>query len=899
MHICGDNGSGFGFSIADANGDEVNQFSNSSGIGGNGKTPSLYEPSVAGDCGSTITTVVFSHGYDGGAENNGEPYLRCFTDGTSPLDYYRNVNGDFAVPTPGAANCTVSTPVYINQLKHSGSLFEWQAGLEFNHIGYNVYSINKNNKRDKINSEIIRSQKSQNYEIELYGVHQNQQILLTAVDIFGHEQKLDYIDANQQMGVKEKTVSIKWPRQVPDSNNQLNKSHDINQLNIFVEQTGIQKIKIQDLLTNGLDLVGLKKTNVLISKQGEAVSHYIKSSGPIIKVNDIIVFFGTKADSLYSNKQIYSISKSRRSQLIKGVKANPRINAHPSSYFMTTEIFEENNSYEFTSPNNDPWIMQSLLAFDQSNSETWLVDLPYRADNLQAINESVTIAASINGVTDFPGEENDHHIELIVNNQSVAQYFDGQEDFELVNIQSNTNLSNPLEIKLNQPADTGFAYDLVNLDKFTLTYPRTFESEFGRLHFKSINQDHSVSGFASKGVIILAKNDKGTFLLEGAATTKTNGLYTFDFYNQLPHSDVYISQWNKLYEPQIVHLDKPKIKATDLLIVTQDKFIPYLSEYINQKESQGLKTMAIDVNTIYAHFGNINQHPEAIKTYINTLNLKQPLSYVMIVGSDQYDYKNYLDSGAFSIVPTFYRNTGNGINHAPTDVPFVDFNNDNIADIPIGRLTVNSSEELINVVHKLETYQNTNHDQELFVTDNIDAENFIAIADELSQISTLNFQHINAIELGVEQAKSDLIAAINDGADLVNWIGHSSASRWSRDNIFDISDVDLLNNSPAVFFQLGCWNSYFVDPINQTLANSLLQKQDFGAVATIGSSTFTKTDGEKLLALYYKSYLNENKQATIGQAFNFAIKKYAASYPERLDILLGYQLLGDPTMVVN
>lgn len=895
-HICGDDdGRGFGFSITDAQGNQVQQFTNNSGV----RTwASLYLPTTAGDCSLAVDSVIFSEDY-GDGESNGEPYLRCFTDGTSPLGFYLNGNGDFSVPSPGSANCTVSTPVYVNQIKHAGSVLEWQAGLEFNHIGYHVYSIKKNQKPERINSQIIASNNTQNYRFQLDEKYQSNKILLTAIDINGNEEKLDYVKANQELGLKESAVPIQWQKQTKSNTNQANKSSSVNELKILVEHSGIQRIRVQDLLNNGLNIIGLNKTKVLLTDNGVPVPYFIRSRHQTIHALDSIVFIAHKADSIYSDQHIYTLSIARNTKHITAIKASPQSGAEVANYYWATNIFEENTIYDFSSPQNDPWIMKKMLAFDQSTIESWSYELPYLAKSSDALNESIIITASINGVTDFPGPENDHHIELIVNNKVVSKYFDGQQFIELTNSQSNNNFSSPLEISLKQPADTGFEYDLVNLDKFSISYPHTFEAESGKLDFLSDKENFSVSGFEFKGVAILAESENGTFLLSGAKINENNGDYAFDFSNRISGSHVYMSQWDNIHQPLIQKTTKPKLKALDYLIVTRNEFIPYLSEYIMQKQAQGLITMVVDTESLYANYGSIYNNPDAIKTYINQLNLIHPISYVMIVGSDQYDYKNYLNTNAYSIVPTYYRKTGSGINHAPTDAPYVDFNNDNIADIAIGRLTVNNTEELINVLQKLQTYRNKDHDKELFITDNIDAENFIAIAEQLSLISDAEIQMINSKDVGIVQANNELLTALNNGTDFVNWIGHSSASRWSRDNVFDINDVNTLENSPAVFFQLGCWNSYFVDPINQTLANSLLQKQDFGAVATIGSSTYTKTDGEKMLAQYFKDFINNNNQATIGQAFNYALKKYAVNNPERYDILLGYQLLGDPTMVVK
>jgi hypothetical protein len=397
----------------------------------------------------------------------------------------------------------------------------------------------------------------------------------------------------------------------------------------------------------------------------------------------------------------------------------------------------------------------------------------------------------------------------------------------------------------------------------------------------------------------LAESTDVTYALKGLYLTEDEGDYAVAFHMSKSNVHYFASEFDQINSPLLVNHVRPKITATDLLIITQNQFIESLTAYINDKQSQGMRVQVVDVESLYLYYGDSNHDPKAIKEFIKQSNKLNPLSYVMLVGSDQYDYKNHLNSSAYSVVPTFYRDTGSGIYYAPTDTPFVDLDNDFIAEIAIGRLPVNSVTELENLLAKITSYQSNEHTKELIVTDNVDAFNFSAIAEQLAINSPLEVQIVNSYEEGVTQANAQLLTALNSGVDFVNWIGHSSSTRWSRDNIFDIADVNALQNPSAIFFQLGCWNTYFVDPINQNLANALLQKETYGAVATIGSSTYTKTDGEKKLAMYFNEYINNQPSPTIGKALNYALKQYGANNPERKDILLGYQLLGDPTMVVR
>ncbi|MCB1586512.1 MAG: hypothetical protein KDI52_09535, partial [Xanthomonadales bacterium] len=179
-HICGDDdGRGWGFSMLDANGDTVDQFSNGAGIGP-GKIPGLYEPVTPGDCGSGVATVIFSEPYDGSLEAQGESFLRCFTDGVSPLGFYDDGSGNFYVPTPGSANCTIATPVYVNSVKYQDNIVSWQTGLEFKHLGFNLYDSNGN----KLNQKLIVAHQPNNYSFGLKEINPDA-VILASVDTDG------------------------------------------------------------------------------------------------------------------------------------------------------------------------------------------------------------------------------------------------------------------------------------------------------------------------------------------------------------------------------------------------------------------------------------------------------------------------------------------------------------------------------------------------------------------------------------------------------------------------------------------------------------------------------------------------------------------------------------------
>jgi len=153
--------------------------------------------------------------------------------------------------------------------------------------------------------------------------------------------------------------------------------------------------------------------------------------------------------------------------------------------------------------------------------------------------------------------------------------------------------------------------------------------------------------------------------------------------------------------------------------------------------------------------------------------------------------------------------------------------------------------------------------------------------------------------LGASAARSALIGAINGGAAFTSFVGHSSFTVWSFDNLFNSTDaVALLNaGQPTVVAQWGCWNTYYVEPHTDTLAHKLLLSGPQGAAAVLGPATLSDADSEAglgrlLMPLVFKSRLQ------LGTALTQAKQQLAVTQPHAIDVLRGWTLLGDPALVV-
>ena len=97
-------------------------------------------------------------------------------------------------------------------------------------------------------------------------------------------------------------------------------------------------------------------------------------------------------------------------------------------------------------------------------------------------------------------------------------------------------------------------------------------------------------------------------------------------------------------------------------------------------------------------------------------------------------------------------------------------------------------------------------------------------------------ESIHLDDVAVATAQQQLIAAMNSGTALVTFTGHSGPATWTFSNLFNTENAAALTNTgrPFVVVQWGCWNTYYVDPVNNYLVQRLLFSGDKGAAAVLG-----------------------------------------------------------------
>jgi hypothetical protein len=250
-------------------------------------------------------------------------------------------------------------------------------------------------------------------------------------------------------------------------------------------------------------------------------------------------------------------------------------------------------------------------------------------------------------------------------------------------------------------------------------------------------------------------------------------------------------------------------------------------------------------------------------------------------------------------VPTRQVDTVYGV--ACSDDAMADFNDDGIAEIPVGRLPARTPAEAALVVSKIVNFSTANVPQKaLFVADAQGTYywNFETHSDELANLlpQSLVTQKIYlASQASPAACQVNIISSINQGVALVNYQGHGNVNVWSGSTIFTAGDAQTLtnNNKLPLVIVADCLNGLFNDPTLEGLGETLLKAPHGGGVAIYASSGETIPDGQQEMSVRVYQLLFGPQSMALGD-----VTKQAKSATNDMDVRRTWILLGDPSMKI-
>jgi hypothetical protein len=357
----------------------------------------------------------------------------------------------------------------------------------------------------------------------------------------------------------------------------------------------------------------------------------------------------------------------------------------------------------------------------------------------------------------------------------------------------------------------------------------------------------------------------------------------------------------------------------------------WVTSLVSLRQSQGLRTAVVDIADIFDEFGYGLVSPQAVKDFIRYAyeSWQSPApQYVLLVGDTSYDYKDNWGLGTVNYVPGYLIYTPY-LGETITDEWLVQVSGaDAVPDLYIGRLpaaTLAQAQAMVNKIVAYERAANTKGWEKslVLVADN-QAEGWEAVFETINEDAAaflpagmatperFYLQEYENEHLAVTDLTRNLKAAINAGALVVNYSGHSNHNIWATEQIIDNrggeyrSDVSSLSNSGKYPFvvNMSCMTGYFIYPQTldswRSLAEGWLWPASAGAVAALMPTAMTGTAGQQVLsnALYEGIFVLDQRR--LGPAVGYAKQQLLANGgAEYEEISNTFLFFGDPATTLK
>lgn len=346
----------------------------------------------------------------------------------------------------------------------------------------------------------------------------------------------------------------------------------------------------------------------------------------------------------------------------------------------------------------------------------------------------------------------------------------------------------------------------------------------------------------------------------------------------------------------------------DYLVIGPRALLDVAQPLLEQRQSQGLSSLAVSIEEVFDEFGFGEPAPLAIRDFLSYAFQKwapPAPRYVLLLGDGSYDYKDYLKTGTNNPVPpVLFRSS---FIWTASDPLYAAVNGeDSMPDLALGRLPASTPEEARSMVDKILAFENAGLNLDgaaVLVSDNPDyAGNFDAEAEEIATglLAARNPSRISLAQLGPDATRAAILDAFNQGPSLLSYLGHGSQQLWAHENIFHASRVPSLSpqvQQPLVL-TMNCLNGYFHYPHYDSLSEELVKAEGKGAIAAFSPSGLSFNAAAHLFHKAFLAELTQGSHQRLGDALLAAQAAYAdtGASPEMIDI---YHLFGDPALRIR
>lgn len=640
--------------------------------------------------------------------------------------------------------------------------------------------------------------------------------------------------------------------------------------NIAVDHEGWYSVPLTDLHDLGIDTSAPKR--LLLTAEGVPQPTLIRGGA--------LQFYGIGLDTPQTATRVYRLSA--------GSEEGPAVSssnttggpAAPSSYPDTVERRDRTVYFSSLLNGEESNFFGSPVT---KNPSSQIVTL----DSLASADGTVHLA--LQGVTSSP-----HDVSVSLNGTPAGDItFPGREQgtlaFAAANLQ---NGDNTLSLVSSGPSDVSL------VDHIRITADRNPVARDDTLRFTTPGGDSSTAtGFTQSTVrtvdvtnpaapveLQTSVTPDGAGGYNATATAPGAGTRTLYAYTEA-ESPGSVAAVN----PSSLHASS---NAADMLIITNDALASSFQPLEAFHDGQGLDTSFINIDDVYNEFSYGEESPDALRKFIGYTQHRWSGTprFVLLGGDGSLDPRGFQGpaGAAADIIPVKLLDTR--FMETASDPWFTWPKKGRTPTVALGRMPVRTSAEADAFVAKTIDYatSSANNDYVIATDEADDGFNFQDAADSLATVAPdgTDVQQINRADAN---ARTNLLAAINESPSVLNYIGHGSVDLWNGEFFTNADSPSLTNTDhPAFFVAMTCLNGYFMDPNLDSLAESMV-KAPGGAVAAWASTGQTFPIPQVRMNRYLYKALGHTD--VIGDAIT-----QASSGIHDKDVLATWVLIGDPAL---
>lgn len=703
-------------------------------------------------------------------------------------------------------------------------------------------------------------------------------------------------------------------------------------IKIEVDEEGIYELSHSEIIALESSFNGANPNNFAMLTNGEQVAFQVIGGGDnSFDSGDKIRFFGwpydgPRADQQYITNNVFWLWANGSGQTIATV-------ANPSGYSQQTSFrseitFEEDLGYTDTGTNNwrsyenepDAWYWEKWSKGDATPVlHTQAVVLP----NPLSSGADATIAAEI-----FATGSHSHLFELGLTGSaaSASRTYPALGSYNItatIPAADLTNGTNTVEI-----TDSSNTASTAYFNRLTVAYDRELVAVDDQLIFgrtAAAQSEFNISGFTSNAAVAWDITDR---LNPVAISADVSGSGNYSYRvarNHAANAKLIAASQAGLLTPKATSaynvIELTPAGGADWVAVTHSDFTSAINTLAAHRATySGLTTHVVTVDDVVNQYGYGLPTPNGIRDYIAHAVTSWPVAprYLLLGGDASNNPRERACAfcfGNFEIdktyVPTFMPFSDRFIGQQPSDHPYALLTgSDELADIAVGRLTVETLAEANAVVEKIEQYE-TNlltpqpyMQDVILMVDDDDPGAAIYCADSEAIADTFDGSintHVKCLPDGSSASKatlrSEVLNQINStGTAILNYRGHGSAIDWaggvfSRDHASSFSNTD----KPFVIITADCLDGHFAWYNLDTIGETYLRRPDVASAAHWSASGLGFSFEYNVLHVGFYEGLFDNGHTAIGDAIVYAKHQYAAS---GYDSVTGFSmnLQGDPAM---